>query len=95
LQAPGAGSSSFIVSRAPHETRIADAKLLGAYDIVASGKEKDLHFFQIDPTRVSFSLDSCCATMLTSSGKENGQISLLKLTHNNFWYIFLSSNPSY
>jgi hypothetical protein len=41
-----------------------DAELLGAYDVVAGGEEKDLHSFQIDPARVSFSLDSCCATML-------------------------------
>jgi hypothetical protein len=57
LQAPGAGSSSFTVSRAPHETGIADAELLGGDDVVAGGEEKDLHSFEIDPAQVFFSLD--------------------------------------
>lgn len=48
-----AGSSSFTVSRAPHEEGGADPELLGGDDPVAASEEKDLHSFEIDPAQVS------------------------------------------
>lgn len=52
LQEPGVGSSSFTVSRAPHETGAADPELLGGDDAVADAEEKDIHSFEIDPSQV-------------------------------------------
>lgn len=48
-----AGSSSFTVSRAPHEEGGADPELLGGDDPAAASEEKDLHSFEIDPAQVS------------------------------------------
>jgi len=57
LQAPEAGSSSFTVSRAPHEMGAAAPELLGGDDI-GSAEEKELHSFEIDPAQVSISINT-------------------------------------
>ncbi|KAG0566665.1 hypothetical protein KC19_7G079900 [Ceratodon purpureus] len=63
-EAPGAGSSSFSVSRAPHETGVADSELLGADDVAAGAEEKELHSFEIDPAQVEHVKQRCLPNAL-------------------------------
>lgn len=61
---PGVGSSSFTVSRAPHETGAADPELLGGDDAVADAEEKDIHSFEIDPSQVEHVKQRCLPNAL-------------------------------